>query len=81
MQFIILLSSRCYGVLGDSPIDRKSSTSRKSYIVVHGHHSPVSCVVVMATRTCQPLLRHRRSSQLAAVACRHYPRTGWEALL
>ena len=54
--------------MGYSPINRQSSTSRKSCVTFHGHYSPLSSVVVMATCTCQPLLRHRCSSQLATVA-------------
>ena len=63
-------------VLGSTTSNHKSSTFSKGYIIIDSHCSPVSRVVVMATRTCQPLLRHSRSSQLAAVARCRYPRTG-----
>jgi len=59
-----------------STASHQSSTSRQSRIVVDGHDSPVSGVVVMATRTCQPLLRHRGAGQLAAGARRRRTRTG-----
>jgi len=52
---------------GDSALTHPSSSSRESRVTQHGHCSPVSSLVVMATRTCQSLLRHRRPSQLATV--------------
>jgi len=52
--------------VGGSSVTGKSSTFRESCVIINGRCSSLSSVVVMATRTCQPLLRHRRSSQLAA---------------
>jgi len=71
-SFALLLCCAIY-----SPASCQSSSSSSSCIRIDRYNSPVSSVVVMATRTCQPILRHRRSSQLAAVAWWFCSPTGW----